>query len=809
MATTVKQIDVGGFRGIRTSISIPADHSSLLVYGDNGSGKSSITDAFEWFYWDRIGHLSTEEIGRKGIDALRNIFIGDDQDASVALTLSDDAFSSRKTLSVRASRLVSEQSNSSDDFGVYLSNSQKENLLLRYRDLLEFILYTKAERLNKISHIIGFEEVSKIKAVLKKAVNDLKRELRIKDYENRINAKQATIIDQIDRNVASDEQYFEAVASLVAPLKLGVKIVNDASVDKVLESIKKPDDKEALRLQASYEKTAESLRRIGDIIGEVLPRYDTFYDKCKDILSDLDKIKKVSLATLLSEALNVLEKGILEDDTCPVCLQPKQRKELMRELRGRRDELSSSQKAKDEMVSAATALHRSLRVAYDLSSASERELCLSLKENTSTLDEVRETSRLLAGAMELVGDFSLTEGKEPPKPQDLGLPDKNAIKDAVSRLTDRGKAAAVREEEDPRFTITSKLTLVRQAYREIKALRAEARALNDQTISMERVYSEFVKTQRVGLEAFLSAMSADINEFYLYMNVGDDVEELELVPLGDEDEFVGVTLRLKFHGEWVSPPDKYLSESHVNCIGLSLFLASVKTFNKTNGFFVLDDVISSFDKGHRVRFAHLLKERFSDYQVIVLTHEQDWFRYLTNVVKGAGWSIRKLKWDGEQGAVLEEDLAGQKQKIERMLNASQTDGLGNEIRKYLEHFLKDLAVGLGVKMAFLYNDRNEDRMPNELLSDLKSTLKKRKCDVKDHPVIARLMGSTFIGHKTSHDSSFSVGLPDLKAFYEDVVELESVFVCGCCGKPVAERYYDSVDKLIRCSCGNLKYSWLD
>jgi len=74
----IKGFEISGFRGIRKHIGIEFDSSkSILIYGDNGSGKSSITDAFEWFYYDKIEHLSSEEIGTKGLPALRNIFLPD------------------------------------------------------------------------------------------------------------------------------------------------------------------------------------------------------------------------------------------------------------------------------------------------------------------------------------------------------------------------------------------------------------------------------------------------------------------------------------------------------------------------------------------------------------------------------------------------------------------------------------------------------------------------------------------------------------------------------------------------------------
>jgi len=80
----IKNIGIKGLRGVRESINLSLNSSqSILLYGDNGSGKSSITDAIEWFFYDQIEHLSKGEIGRKGIPALRNVFLPDDQDGYI------------------------------------------------------------------------------------------------------------------------------------------------------------------------------------------------------------------------------------------------------------------------------------------------------------------------------------------------------------------------------------------------------------------------------------------------------------------------------------------------------------------------------------------------------------------------------------------------------------------------------------------------------------------------------------------------------------------------------------------------------
>ena len=90
MAVKLTKIELGGFRGVkeRLEITFPSARS-LLLYGENGGGKSSITDGVEWFYYDRVDHLSSQEIGRNGIPALRNKSLSEDEDAFVSLEMNN------------------------------------------------------------------------------------------------------------------------------------------------------------------------------------------------------------------------------------------------------------------------------------------------------------------------------------------------------------------------------------------------------------------------------------------------------------------------------------------------------------------------------------------------------------------------------------------------------------------------------------------------------------------------------------------------------------------------------------------------
>ena len=168
MATKIKSISIAGIRGIKDSITLPLNEKSVLLYGDNGTGKSSISDAIEWFYTDKVSHLSGSEIDLK--DALRNSYQIDSDTASIEISYNRNVIDASKSLYIKRGKLISELVNSSNDFEEYYAASQGENLLLRYQFLRDFIDQTKSDKLKYLSNIIGFSEVTKTKDVLRKAI---------------------------------------------------------------------------------------------------------------------------------------------------------------------------------------------------------------------------------------------------------------------------------------------------------------------------------------------------------------------------------------------------------------------------------------------------------------------------------------------------------------------------------------------------------------------------------------------------------------------------------------------------------------
>lgn len=807
MATKIKSISIAGIRGIKDSVSLFLNEKSVLLYGDNGTGKSSISDAIEWFYTDKVSHLSGSEIDLK--DALRNSYQKDNDTASIAISYSRNVIDATKSLFSKRGRLISELSNSSDDFKKYYTSSQSENLLLRYQFLRDFIDQTKGDKLKYLSDIIGFSEVTKTKDVLKKAFNSIKSEIKTQNFEAQINNEKQTLITKIGAAVSQENNLFEKINEIIEPLKTGITVSSIEDINKVLNRIKKPVNTKQITELQLLENTNKVLSTLKDEVSFIDEEYQKYFSEFNKIAEDVQGIMKTFLADLLKSGETIITKKFHKDDNCPLCLQEKNLEELKTDIQRRLKEIEESSKKKVTFDNAKKSIADIVTERLRRLELTSNNALLNEQENDSIKKAINNLSIKLTKYQKAANE-KVTSGNKLPLNDTLLLTEDDFK--IQEQITERFEVIQTAIKNDKSTELYANISAAKDAFLRIKQFEKEKSKLEYQKNTLELIYNEFVKRQKEGLESFINTFSSYINDFYQYMNPDEQFHEIRIVTIGEEDELNGITIEYKYNDVWVSPPQKYFSESHLNCFGISFFLASVIAFNKENKFIVLDDVISSFDSTHRKRFADLLFERFSDYQFILLTHEDQWFSYVQQLAKRKGWTIGEIKWTEAKGTHLEEKPNDLKEFIERELANSSVETLGNPIRKYLEAKLKDICLNLEVKVSFKLNDVNEKRMADELLNELKSKINNSGLqDIKAKvPIIERVANSSILGNLLSHDNPFNPKLGDLKAFWSDIKELEKIFYCQetTCTRPkVSVKNYDNVAKKIRCGCGTTKYGW--
>jgi len=798
----IKTIKINGLRGVREPLTLDLNKKSILVYGDNGTGKSSVTDSFEWFFYDKIEHLSNEEIGRrKGRDALRNIFIPETEDSFIELTFDENNLDSKKSID---NSLKTFNSNETDDFKKFIASSFSERLILRYRDLVQFIIAGKTDKLKELQNIIGFSEVQNIRDLLKRNGARIARNIKSANYDNLKNVQQSTILENLGQNAYTDEQLFDGANKLIKPLKLEIEIKSRQDINTVLKKIESKEDSELLNQINFYTKIKESVAQIEGNVDNINNSYSTFYDSFNALKKDPEKVKNIQLLSLLQEGKSVLTKDVVEDDYCPLCLQEKSKIDLLQDLNIRIEELELLNKEKEKVDNNSKDLQNTIKPNISAIEGLLTEKLFEKEDYTKLKETVEEIKTSLNNHLDELKK-ELTEKLSDKEKIKFA---KKEIEELTSELVKTIKKLTESKEANLKFKTYTKLFQSAKAYVEYLKIEKEQSVLANQQATFELLYEDFIKRQEEALNVFLTMFSNDINDFYTTMNPNEKVEDIKLVPLKKNDELVGITIEYSFFNETHTPPIAYLSESHINCLGLSFFLASVRAFNKESKFFVLDDVISSFDRSHRYRFAQLLTTKFSDFQVILLTHEKEFFELVSSEVKSKGWILNNFKWTKDNGTGIERGIADIKDRIKKKIEDKNTDGLGNDIRVYTERVMKRVALEIEAKVAYRNNDINEKRMAPELLDAVQSKLAKASKELKEKADIPKIKGMPmFIGNTTSHDNSFQESIEDLEAIWGDVKDLIHNFYCSDCDKFLSLKFYDNVENKIRCGCGNLKFDW--
>lgn len=781
------------------------DNKSILIFGENGSGKSSVADAIEWYYSDGIEHLSGRESGAaKGRASLRNLFIPDNEKAFVRIAYSDKQLDTKKNIN---SLLKTTTSNDTDDFKKYLLDTKSENLILRYRDLLKFIISTPGERLETLQSIIGFSEVAEIRSLLKKSAGRIERTIKNANYDNQKNVQQSTVLENLGQNAYSDDQFFAGAENLIKPLQIKKSIKSQQDIQDLLKLIEAEEDTALLEQIQFFWRIQEINKEILGTIDNIHISYSNYHALFVEMNKDPESFQKLQLLDLFKQGQDVLKNDIVQGDYCPLCQQEKSKIELLRELNERINALEDLEQKRNELEAERESIKSILRSDLNIIDGLLREKIFEETDQAGLLKDVQQVRNSIL-------DFSKEIEKELFSKDPISEPGKiNMDKEGISKIVEKAQDEVERLTQSKGANIKlqtyNKLANSVKAYKEFQKVRTQQEILAQQQATFRVLYDEFIKRQEAALGMFLKMYSTNLDSYYATMNPGEKMENFKLIPNKDKnDDLVGVTIEFSFFNETKTAPTAYLSESHINCLGLAFFLASVKAFNKRNMFFLLDDVISSFDRPHRARFVRLLTEQFGDYQILLLTHERGFFELFASDVKGQGWRILDFQWSKDSGVKVEEAVIDTRERILKKLEIKEIDGLGNDIRIYTEKRLKKIAENIQALVVFRYNVTNEKRMVSELLDAVQGLLSKKSNELMKKANISKLKGmSMFLGNITSHDNDFSENIEDLAAIWDDVEKTMNAFYCEECKKYISLEYFDNVEKKIRCRCGKLTYGW--
>ena len=197
---------------------------------------------------------------------------------------------------------------------------------------------------------------------------------------------------------------------------------------------------------------------------------------------------------------------------------------------------------------------------------------------------------------------------------------------------------------------------------------------------------------------------------------------------------------------------------------------------------VLDDVVTSYDVERRKNIARVLAERFDSFQIVLVTHDEQFFNILPDHLHASHWSFKRITDLRPGFGPHFADHQTHDQTIERMLKENKSAAV--EIRMAEEEWLCRICVDFETKVAMLPAARRHDR--SELAGSLANFLKSVGIEPPQVPgmrnrfltSLQRGVVENFGSHfSDSPHSSGSIG--DERERWVEFKNFRGMFACSC------------------------------
>ena len=783
----IKSIELAWFRGAADPVSLETNCKSMVVYGENGSGKSSFVDAVEYLLKGSIDHLKTEYSGSRQVKAIPNTHRSGAGKIALRFKFKGDS-------ELKIDINENGTSTISSGEGIDVDDWEYRQTVLRQSEVSEFIHDTKGKKYSALLPLFGLSK-------LEVAAENLRKLAQSVENEARLNEKRRKLIQvKNQREETFGSQSYDHIVAIIDNLYVQY-CKDDSTISDALSrcnEINVAIDNQIKGYSADNQKHFF----LGEIAKSSL-RVDieTIRASSVDIAESLEPQITEKLAVLRSAGPFVDSLEGIESVDCPACGQVIDVDAFRKHVKTESERLQDINKV------------------FSRYKAAIVTLCNSLDSLKSTLERPE-----LKGWQDGLDDAGIIDGFKYLRKIDsdalresCSAHDLSAIEDNLLPII----VAAKRDSKDAppdvqKLTDDKKLLSVAKSVIAAKDLDTEI-SKDDALVALINSLEQGVRSEiRQQSQRVIDSISSDIESMWeiLHPNEKIDSVRLSLPPATDK----AIDVVLKFHGLEQDSPRLTLSEGYRNSLGLCIFLAMAKQVADQDRPLFLDDVVVSLDRNHRGMIQELLEKEFNDRQVVILTHDREWYTELRHQLDGNNrWHFKTLlpyetpdmgiRWSHKTTTF---DDA-------RALLKERPDAAANDARKIMDVELAMIAERLQVRLTYMRSDKNDKRMAHEFLSRLIADGK--KCFQKKGPGNQYVAHSEAIealaeadqlltswGNRASHD--FDIVRPEAIKLIDACEKAIAFFKCESCEPPRnVWRLEDGQSELVQCSCGELRWRY--
>lgn len=770
----------------------------LAIFAPNGSGKSSVIDALE-FMFSKDGTL--ERLGQRAINnqagpgALAHNLA---EEAKIVPTITIGVISGKDTNS--GDRLAVGTKRPAPAVATTLTACFTVPPIIRGHALRTFVeKHTPEERYADVANWVQLGPLVEVQKNFRVLRTQVKTAAEDDTALRRVDTQLARETSQVVKDWDTAAVLAYANTKVLAPLDPALVFttlgVDDPSYNELGARAKAEENKIGIAGLRQIRNAAAALwTQMADaesgktVISGTIPSFDvavvTLSKTEGKEREERSKAANAVFQDLWKAAEPLFAGGIQAPNACPVCTTPLLKttagsveaiREHIRRHLGELHDYAAAQKALNEAKAAANKAHTQLVAALPT-------LIGLLGDDETTLK-----SDLIAFQSGITG---WPKGSTPASIEIVA-----AIAKLLIKLNKSIAEIETKQGDHTYLKAKAKIDLLLEMqFEHDLALRTqeELRKLSDGlTVQAAAISGEIRKK----VQTMLDRLQTPMNDIYKLIQVaGAQPIRLEL-PTQDETNQQRLNLLIDFAKNRTGvQPGGYLSDSQIHSVALALQMAAIKQFNTGAPIIALDDIVTSYDANHRRTIARLIATMFNDFQILITTHDERFFKYLIDQLEAKTWHYTRIVGiDPSYGPCFADHKVS-----DEMIEARWADGqsAANEMRQAEEEWLLAICRDFGVSVRIRPLEKAYAYERSELASALASLLNDTKLTTVLVPgVNNRFLESLAKGEIENFGSHFQDGpygdgsIGDEKARWEEFKTFRSQFACKKCKRTKFQRPY--------------------
>jgi hypothetical protein len=696
----VREIKFEHFRGL-PEYSCKMKGKSLVVLGGNGKGKSGIVDGLEFLFSGRIARFHGEGTG--AIDAEAAIqHIHKKGEAAIELWFTPTNDKIKRALSSEELEMPSRVT--IQDYVEH--HPPAESFILRRAQILNFISDQDANRYRKYIQLLGLTEIDRVQ----RAFVDASQQADDKLARSRQDlASELGVFREAGRSASTVDAILTQCSEAAGPLG-GPPLNTWDDLDPVISFLESRRSSETRAQVDALNKAISSLERQMPV---GISQLAATANETQTILATLTAASEEAAAGGIIKAGISFFHDHEEATVCPLCEKPldENYSDVMQRLRGRDEALSQLRDSENLLANTLNQLATRCQQAADRLGRDLENSDLLAPDEIKSLDDSRSS---LSHCVE-----ASNAARRDPTAAKIIVPEgMEALTALRERLVVDLSARRAQLIPADSAQLENAIVLLRNAQTSVPKIRnceAAVRRCEQEGKATTHSREAFSTAREKAIQQVFDQIASKVLQYYKKLHeLPDNSDKAECTSISlkatPRAAAGGLRLAIDFLGEADSSDARaFLSEGHLDSLGLCIYLATVRMFNHPGTLLVLDDVLTSIDRDHRHRVAELLFEEFADYQIILTTHDEHWFGILQSMAQARGdqgnWGFNRIaNWTldrGPESAAFENTWS----YIDENLNEDSYRELGGSLRLVLEDFLKRVAEKIDLKVKYKLDGR--------------------------------------------------------------------------------------------------------